>query len=60
MNNDYYTRLLPYILKFSREFLAHKKIDDTCAALILDGVFRRIVGFSPLDASGFKLKGDEA
>ena len=26
MNDDYYTRLLPYILKFSREFLAHKKL----------------------------------
>ena len=60
MSDDYYSRLLPYIMECSRDFLTLRGIDNITVALILDGVFRRLTGFSPLDAAGINLKGGEA
>ena len=60
MSEAYYSRLLPFILVFSREFLALRNIHGIEAAIILDNIFKRFTGFSALEAAGFDLKGGEA
>ena len=59
MSEDYYSRLLPFILVFSQEFLALRNIHGIEAAFFLDNIFKRFYGFSALEAAGFHLKGGE-
>ena len=59
MRDDYYLRLLPYILNFSREFMLLKGFDNTAATLILDSIFKRFTGVSALDNFAAHLKGGD-
>ena len=60
MSENYYIRLLPYIMSFSRVWLSRRRLHQNESAIILDNIFCRFIGFSALKASGFELKGGEA
>ena len=59
MSENYYSRMLPFILLCSQELLALRNIQGKEAAIILDNIFSRFTGFSALEAAGFDLKGGD-
>ena len=59
MSDEYYSKLMPFILDFSRDFFALRNIHGIEAAFFLDNIFKRFYGFSALEVAGFDLKGGE-